>query len=193
MNIKPLIVAGLLAAISSSPLQAAVPSLALRTQTDTIRVGDVFDVDLIARDVFADSYADDLLLAFGFNLNVSPALLGLNASWLNPLFSDDAEILNLDLAGSAFPGLAANDFSGDLHLGTLRFQALADGATILSMTADPADLNQGLIYLFGNSLSMSASLNVNIAAVPLPPAGLLFASGAWLTWRGKRRLSPIPA
>lgn len=190
MNIKRLIIASLLVILPSAPLQASVPSLVLQTQANPIRVGDTFDVDIIVHDAFVGSYADDLLLAFGFGFDdLSPALLGLNTRWVNPLFSDDSELLGTDLAGSAFPGLAANDVSGDLHLATLRFEALAEGAATLTIAADPIDPNQGLIYLIGNPVTTAASLNLNIAAVPLPPSALLFVSGAWLTWR--RKLSNV--
>ncbi|MBS3963012.1 MAG: hypothetical protein KGZ80_00715 [Methylomonas sp.] len=186
MNSKPLFIAALLAVLSSAPLSAAVPSLVLQTEPRTILVGDVFSVDVVARNLFAGAYANDQLLAFGFDVDWAPSgLIDLASHTLYPLFEDHSEALGLDLAASAFPGLTAADVIGDVRLATLQFRALAQGSAWLAVNTNSTDPNQGLIFL-DQAAVQGLNASLNITAVPLPPAALLFASAACLIRRGKR-------
>lgn len=163
---------------ASCPAQASGPSLELATSDSPIHVGDIFNVELLAKDLFSDAaYSTDLLLAFAGNISISPGnKLSLTSSSYNPYFFDDSALLGMDLAGSAFPALRGADVFGDISLATLQFQALSVGSATIAIETNLLDPNQGLFYLVQGALPINAHLNLEITAVPLPPSALLFAS-----------------
>lgn len=164
----------------TTPAQAAV-TFSLDTAVSQIQVGTIFDVDLVVHNLFANTSADESLLAFGLNsISSNASLLQLIGSTINPLFSDDSAMIGLDAAGSAFPAIA-NDVSvaNSFTLATLHFQALAAGnvsLTIASNLTDP-DSNQGLFFANQGQVAINANRSLAITAVPLPSALLLFVSG----------------
>ncbi len=177
----PLIAASL---FGTAPGQAATVSL--QTSSSYIQAGDFFDVDVVVLDLFAHDVSDEFL-AFGFNIgNSNNSLLRLAENPLfadkpvrvNPLFTDDSPAVELDAAGSVFPGIGY-DAAGSraFTLATLHFQALAAGRVDLVIGSDLSDGNQGLFFLNQGQLPINASLALEITAVPLPPAALLFVSG----------------
>ncbi|OAI09241.1 hypothetical protein [Methylomonas methanica] len=168
--------AGLL--LTAPNCQAAILSFSLETTTNPIRVGDVFDIDVVVHELFAGDNTDELL-AFGFNTTSSiSGLLEFQGSTVNPLFSEDSLLVNLHAAGSAFPGVSSNPITAlSFNLATLHFKALATGQVSVAIASDLSDFNQGLIFLNQGSLAINASRGFDIAAVPLPPSLLMFVSG----------------
>lgn len=147
------------------------------------RIGDYFDVEVLAISPLANASVDELILGFGFNAALSGTgsaqFLG---SSVNPLFADIStqEGVNLSAAGFAFPGLSVNDVGSLLSLAVLHFQALAAGDLSIAISSDLNDFNQGLIYLTQSPLAIQANTHLTITAVPLPPAIVLFVSGGFM-------------
>lgn len=185
IQLLTLLTAGLL---SAAPSQAAIISFSLDTASSQVQVGSFFDVDVVVHDLFANAVHDELL-AFGLNaFSSNTGLLKLTGSTINPLFSDDTLLVNLDAAGSAFPGIT--NFAAiaqGFNLATLHFQALAAGNVSIDIASDLLDFNQGLIFLNQGSVAISASSNLNISAVPLPPALLMFISGLAMSFGSFRK------
>jgi hypothetical protein len=129
--------------------------------------------------VFAGTQPGDELLGFGFNVAVgNPAVLQYLGAIVPAPFNDDTGLFpGTDVAGDVFPGLST--VSEPLHLATLQFKALADGTSLISISSNLADPNQGLIFL-GKSIDLTGSTTASVAAVPEPGAVLLVAAGVLL-------------
>ncbi|OAI20944.1 hypothetical protein A1359_20000 [Methylomonas lenta] len=155
-----------------------------------IRVGDIFDIDLIGNGLLGYTSRDDLILGFGFNTKLT-GVGGLQflGSTINPLFDDSSADVGLDAAGFAFPGLDVNAIGSTFSLATLHFQALSAGSASIAVVSDLADFNQGLFFLDQGAISIDSSLNLNVAAVPLPPSAVLFISAGLFTVIGRRKKS----
>lgn len=163
-------------------------SFALSTPDTQIQVGDYFDVDLAVNDAFAGTLDGEEVLGFGFNTQLT-GIGGLQflGSTINPLFDDTSADMGLDAAGLAFPGLDINAIGSAFSLATLHFQALSAGSASIAVISDLADFNQGLFFLNQDVISIDSSLNLNVAAVPLPPSALLFISAGLFTVIGRRK------
>ncbi|MCQ8180482.1 hypothetical protein NP603_05135 [Methylomonas sp. SURF-1] len=168
--------------------QAATLSFSLETAGNSIRVGDVFAIDLVAHDLFAADSSDELL-AFGLNSASSiSGLVEFQGSTINPLFSDDSLLVNLHAAGSAFPGIISDASTAlAFNLATLHFKALVAGQVTLAIASDLSDFNQGLIFLNQGPMGINASRSFDITAVPLPGALVMFISGVVVSLGGFRR------
>lgn len=174
--------------LTTAHCRAATLSFSLETAGNSIRVGDVFAIDLVAHDPFAADSSDELL-AFGLNAASSiSGLLEFQGSTINPLFSDDSLLVNLHAAGSAFPGIGSNPSTAStFNLATLHFKALAAGQVTLAIASDLSDFNQGLIFLNQGPVAINASRGFDITAVPLPGALVMFVSGVVVSLGGFRR------
>lgn len=172
----------------SAPSHAA--TFSLEVVSNQIRVGEFFDVNLVVSDLFTAD-PTDLLLAFGLNtISSAPGLAQFQGAGINPLFSNDPEILYLHAAGSALPGIAFADIDNQpTVLTTLRFLALAPGQFDIQILSDLNDSNQGLFLLNQGQLAINASSNFVITAVPLPPTALMFLGGLAITACGLRKRS----
>ncbi len=161
--------------LASTLGQAAVFSL--NPSNGIIQVGDQFDIDVWVQDAFSNDVADELL-GFGFNAELSgTGQLQFMGSTISPIFDDVSADLNLDAAGFAFPGWDINAVGSSFSLATLHFQALTAGDVLLAVGSDLVDLNQGLIFLGQGNLAIDASLNLRIAAVPIPTSAWIFMTG----------------
>lgn len=165
------------------PLPSEPTFWALHWTSGFTRIGDYFDVEVLAISPLANASLDELILGFGFNTAVSGTgsaqFLG---SSVNTLFSDISrqDGVNLTAAGFAFPGLSVNDTGLMLTLAVLHFQAVTAGDLNIAISSDLTDLNQGLIYLTQAPLAIQANTTLSITAVPLPPAIVLFVTGGLL-------------
>lgn len=165
------------------PLPSEPTFLALHWTSGITRIGDYFDVEVLAISPLANASLDELILGFGFNT----ALSGTGAaqylgSSVNSMFSDIStqEGVNLSAAGFAFPGLSVNDVGSLLSLAVLHFQALTAGDLNIAISSDLNNFNQGLIYLTQSPLAIQANTHLTITAVPLPPAIILFVTGGFM-------------
>jgi hypothetical protein len=184
-RIRQSLLGGLLALLSTAGHAVAV---VLQPHTSSISVGDEIVIDVLLNDAFSGEHSGDVLLAFGLESIFDNAAFTLTAASVGPLWDDDTSFLDLDLAGSAFPGIEDGGANAPILLGQLTFAALAAGDFMFGVGSDPLDLNQGLIYLFGvEDIFAEAQVSVLPATpVPVPAAGWLFVSGL-LALTGIRR------
>jgi PEP-CTERM motif len=170
MNFKPLLAAIALAA-SSLAAQAATVSL---TAAGPSKVGEGVDLLLSVSDPFAGLSLDEELLSFGFGLSYDVSKLAFTGFTVAAGWDDDSGWLGAgQFGGSSFPGVA-NQGQTMLLLGTLHFDALQGGPTLVSVATDAGNLNQGLGFLWNGPQPLNASLNLMTSAVP-EPASLLLA------------------
>ncbi len=131
-----------------------------------------------------------MLLAFGLNLSYDNTAFALTSKSVGGLWDDDTPFLDVDLAGSVFPGIGDDGSGTSILLGQFSFTALSAGLFTLGVNGDPAEnFNLGLIYLGGESSLFAESL-VNVTPttpVPAPAAGWLLASGLFALARLRRR------
>ncbi|HWK48321.1 MAG TPA: hypothetical protein VNR40_00475 [Steroidobacter sp.] len=161
-------------------------TIVLQSQSDNISVGDEFRVDVILRDAFAGQFTGDTLLAFGFNLSFNNSALSLLSSSVGAGWDDDSPFLDVDVAGSVFPGLSDDGTGADILLGHLSFSALNAGNFTLALNGNPLDNpNLGLIFLGGEAPILAQAL-VNVTPVPLPAMGWLFGSLLFGLFRVRR-------
>lgn len=189
--LRHVLFASTLALLSTAGHAATV---VLQNHASSISVGDEFVVDVLLQDAFAGQnigqLSGDILLAFGLNSSFDNAAFTLTSTTVGSLWDDDTSFLDLDLAGSAFPGIEDDGSNAPILLGQLTFAALAAGNFTLGVGSDPLDPNQGLLYLFGVgdiSAQMQLSVQPDVAPVPVPAAGWLLASGLLALSRMRRR------
>jgi hypothetical protein len=173
----------LFAALLSGVSHAGV---VLHSNVSSIAVGDEFLVDVILQQPFAGAFSGDQLLAFGFNLQYDSTAFTFTGKTVDARFDDDTPFLDVDLAGSAFPGITDDGVTTQIVLGHLSFRALTAGLFNMVVVGDPVDSpDLGLIYLSGET-SILAQTSIDVQPVPVPAAGLLFAS-ALVALRRMRR------
>ena len=186
-RIRQFLLAGALALLSTAGHAATV---VLQSPSSSISVGDEFVIDVLLQDPFSGEFAGNILLAFGLDASYDSAAFTLTSRTVGPLWDDDTSFLDLDLAGSNFPGIPAEGWSGPILLGQLTFAALVAGNFTLGVSSDPLDLNQGLIYRFGVGdilAQTQVSVQPTASPVPVPAAGWLLASGLLAFSRMRRR------
>lgn len=173
-----------LAALCATNSNAA--TIVLQSQSSNISVGDEFLVDVILQDVFEGDFAGDTLLAFGFNLSFDDNALSLLSSSVGAGWDDDSPFLDVDVAGSTFPGISDDGTGVDILLGQLSFSALDAGNFTLRINGNPLDNpNLGLIFLGGEAEIFAQTL-VSVTPVPLPAMGWLFGSMLLALFRVRR-------
>lgn len=171
----------LLSALFLGAVNSAMASTVLLTPSTThIQIGDTFTVDVVFSSVLAGIASPDELLAFGFNASAT-SQLSLVGSSVAASFDDTSAAVGLSAAGLAFPGLPVDSSTPDFVLASFTFQALASGPANISVSSDLNDLNQGLFLLGADTaVAINGSLDLTVAAVPVPAALWLFLSGAGL-------------
>jgi hypothetical protein len=185
--IRQVLLTGALALLSTVGNAATV---VLQNHSSSISVGDEFVVDVLLQDAFSGELSGDILLAFGLNASFDNAAFTLTSRTVGPLWDDDTPFLDLDLAGSTFPGFENDGSNTPILLGQLTFAALAAGNFALGVSSDPADFNQGLIYLFGVAgidAQTQVSVQPDVPAVPVPATAWLLGSGLLALSRMRRR------
>lgn len=175
--LRNLLAVGALALFSTAGQAATV---VLQNHSSNISIGDEFLIDVILQNPFEGDFQSDILLTFGFDLSYDNTAFALTSKSVGGLWDDDTPFLDVDLAGSVFPGIVDDGSNTPILLGQLSFTALSAGAFTLGVAGDPvANPNLGLLYLGGDS-SLFAETLVNVtpsAPVPVPAAGWLLASG----------------
>jgi hypothetical protein len=173
-----------LTALFAANSQAA--TLVLQSQSSTVHVGDEFRVDVILQDAFDGEFIGDTLLAFGFNLSFDSGALSLLSSNVGAGWDDDSPFLDVDVAGSSFPGISDDGSGADILLGQLSFSTLSAGNFTLAINGNPLDNpNLGLIFLGGEAPILAQTL-VSVTPVPLPAMGWLFGTALFALFRVRR-------
>jgi hypothetical protein len=186
-KIRHVLLIGALALLSATSHAATV---VLQNHSSIVNVGDEFLIDVVLLDAFEGDFSGDELLTFGFDLSYDNAAFSLTSKTVGAVWADDTPFLDVDLAGSAFPGIADDGSSSAILLGQLSFSALSAGSFTLGVTGNPAEnVNLGLIYAHGEAAFLaSAPIDVQaVSAVPIPAAGWLLGSGLLALFRLRRR------
>jgi PEP-CTERM motif-containing protein len=187
MNIKRIIcLLSLALAASVTPARASSISLALM---GPVSPGSTFDIAVQVSDVFAGRAPDDVLLGYGFNVTIgNGSVVQYLSETAGPLF-DDLVLGSVTAAGIATDilGIAPGDFVEPLTLATLHFKAIGPGTSSIAVAWDPADLNQGLVYLDLPYGAIQASTDVTTAAVPEPATLIMLTSGFVAVLGARRR------
>jgi len=141
-----------------------------------------FDVPVNATGVFDPPHNTDFLLAYGFNITFDPSILAYLGESPGPLFDDlsgqpgiGAQVAGVATAIVLGPG----DFTEPLTLAVLHFGLTGLGSTSISISGDPANLDQGLFYLTGSD---AISASVELTAIPEPSAAWLLGLGVLAVW-----------
>lgn len=173
MNFKPLL-AAIALATASLAAQAVTVSL---TAAGPSKVGEGVDLLVSVSEPFAGLAPDEQLLSFGFSLSYDVSRLSFAGFTVAAGWDDDSGWLGAgQFGGSSFPGVA-NLGQTTLLLGTLHFDALQAGSTLVGVATDSGNLNQGLSFLWSGAQPLNGSLNLVTSAVPEPASLLLFTLG----------------
>lgn len=173
-----------LTALFATTSQAA--TIVLQSQSSSVHVGDEFRIDVILQDAFDGTFTGDTLLAFGFNLSFDNNGLSLLSSNVGAGWDDDSPFLDVDVAGSSFPGISDDGSGADILLGQLSFSALTAGNFTLAINGNPFDdPNLGLIFLGGEAPILGQAL-ISVTPVPLPAMGWLFGAALFGLFRVRR-------
>ena len=187
MNIKRILcLLSFALAASVTPARASSISLALM---GPVSPGSSFDIAVHVNNVFAGRAPDDVLLGYGFNVTIgNGSVVQYLSETAGPLF-DDLGLASVTAAGIAtnILGVGPGEFVGPLTLATLHFKAVGLGTSIIGVTWDPADLNQGLVYLELPYGAIQASTNVTAAAAVPEPATLITLTSGFVAVLGARR------
>jgi hypothetical protein len=147
-------------------------------QTDW-RVGEIFEVQVLARNVtdVDPAWGQDLVLGFGFDVLFARRGLAFTGAAMGPGFDDlSGHLPGNQVAGIASPLDADSLFGDRVLLASLNFECLSVGRFLLGIASDPDDKNGGL-FTWRHHEEIFDCLQVNVAAVPVPQPLLLLASG----------------
>lgn len=160
----------LIAFALSLPLAAG--TITLTPSTPIVNVGQSFTVDV----VYSGLPANDELVAFGFDLLLSPNLQ-LDSFTVDAAFSD-ASGPDAQVAGLAFPGVTGDPIT----LAVLNLTALQAGVGSISVSGLYDQSFLGLYFVFNeNGESISGATTVRIdgsSEIPEPSTALLLLLGA---------------
>lgn len=105
--------------LNANVVSAAVVNLSL---AGVAQSGSSFTVDVWAHELFSGLPSEEELLAFGMTVaNSSPELFSFTGVNIATSFTDDSALLNLDAAGSAFPGVINELVNQSILLASLTF------------------------------------------------------------------------
>ena len=186
MNVKSLITGALLAC-SLFIGQASAVMIELNVSDNDIQVGETFEVDVNAVDLFGGSVPSNSGFAgFGLNIDIGTGLNLLDVA-LPGIFVETPSLdpnfvggLTLNLILPLFPGPI------DQLLATLTFEAVSAASTFVGVNSDDTQPGavEGLSYLnpsVPTILAVSQSTDLLISdsqvSVPAPGLGALFALG----------------
>jgi len=129
-----------------------------------------FDVFVNLTNVFDPPHDADFFLGYGFDVSYDHTILSYLGEKPGALFTDLSGNpgITAQVAGVASNILLGpGDFTEPLNLAVLHFGVTGSGPTTISISGDPSNLDQGLIYLsISDPISASRSLTAN--AVPEP-------------------------
>ena len=147
----------------------AVPMVNLNLVHSPVNVRDLFNVEVWSD---GDGIGEELL-AFGFDVSMDVgSFFSYDGYLLGSGFDDDSFGLN-NVAGSAFPGLPADD----VLLATLSFTALAEGTDTLTVEGIFDGMFSGLYYeITGADIYDNLDITVKGTPIPEPSTMLLFGT-----------------
>jgi hypothetical protein len=178
---------GSIAAIA--PSWAAIISLGAPSEP-----GSAFDVFVHVTGVFDAPHQSDSLLGYGFNVSFDSSRLSYLGETPGAMFDDISNnpgIMARVAGVASMILLGPGDVVEPLNLAVLRFGVTTGGATSISITGDPSNLDQGLIYL-GGSDPISASASVSLTATPESRTAYLLGFGFLAIWAGRRIFAARP-
>jgi hypothetical protein len=183
---KSLLLALLAFSVSFVPAHAATVAL-----SGPSTASGLFDVVVNVTDVFAPRHDADSLLGYGFNIVYDNTILTYLGETAGPLFNDISGQPGL---GAQVAGVASaillnpGDFTEPLQLAILHFGLAGAqfGATSISITGDPSNPDQGLIYLSGSDPIAASTRVIAVAPVPEPSTLLLGIFGIAAMWNRRR-------
>lgn len=154
-------------------------SISFSSNDISVALGDTFTVSILA------DFTDDATLGGGLDVFFDDSVLSFQ-SWsfdtttfiLDPSFNRSPDLLSSELEGIAFGNFGGINTSG--VLGTLTFEAINSGNSLLSMAVTSDPLKGGDFYSaisFGPQIVNFDTANVSVSAVPLPAAVWLFGAG----------------
>lgn len=184
LSIKHLLATGLIGLSAFTSAQAASLQLAAPT---TVNVGQTFSITVAIDQPFDGIFAGDELLAFGFDLFFDSTQLKLLGASVAPGWDDDsASLPDVDVAGSAFPGIT-DAGQATLQLATVSFQLLTAGSTSVRIGTDvDTNWSHGLIYFNNAPLALNGTVAIT-SAVPEPDSVALLLAGLGLAGVAARR------
>ena len=156
----------LLLALAASTLPARAELISLSAPASA---SGSFDVFVNLTNVFDPPHDADFFLGYGFDVSYDHTILS---------YLGEKPRLFMDRSGNPgitaqVAGVASNillgpgDFTEPLNLAVLHFGVTGSGPTAISISVDPSNLDQGLIYL-SISDPISASRSLTATAVPEP-------------------------
>jgi hypothetical protein len=148
------------------------------TAPDSAVVGSTFSTTVATALPFGGDRAGDELLAFGFDVGFDASLLRLVGASVAPGFDDDSALFDdIDVAGSAFPGVP-DAGQASLALATLTFEVLAEGVATIDVRSDAGgNFSEGLVYALGDSRDVFGRTAIVLTPIPEPATIALTALG----------------
>src|SRR4051812_28016083 len=125
-------------------LSARAASISL-SYTSPVPAGSNFDVAVQANNLFSGLDPGDVLLAYGFNVNLGNSpVVSYTGETAGALFADISSELSGTPQVAGIGAVGPGDFTGPLTLAVLHFEAVSAGSTTIELSANLEDLNQGL-------------------------------------------------